>query len=149
MSYLCRFEFWRHFTDFNWDTQCGMQGCQISCILREIPYIRPLLPPPGRKPPGRTYLPYSVSQIVASIRRHCDTWKLRIKLQNYRGETRGLGRAKPSQPLKLAPPNTTDVAPPHMSYHRNFACWRFSHSRAGAAISRTLALLNSTGTNFI
>ena len=29
------------------------------------------------------------------------------------------------------------------------ACWRFSHSRAGAAISRTLALLNSAGTNFI
>jgi len=32
-----------------------------------------------------------------------------------------------------------------------FACWRFSHSRAGAAISRTLALLKrpSEGTNFI
>jgi len=30
-----------------------------------------------------------------------------------------------------------------------FACWRFSHSRAGAAISRTLALVNSAGTNFI
>ena len=34
----------------------------------------------------------------------------------------GLGMAKPSQPLKLAPPpsNTTDVAPPHISYHRKF-----------------------------
>jgi len=30
-----------------------------------------------------------------------------------------------------------------------FACWRFSQSRSGAAISRTLALLNSAGTNFI
>ena len=27
---------------------------------------------PG-KPPGRTIFPYSVSQIVASLRRHCDT----------------------------------------------------------------------------
>ena len=27
----------------------------------------------GGKPPGRTNLPYSVSQIVASLRRHCDT----------------------------------------------------------------------------
>ena len=34
----------------------------------------------------------------------------------------GLDRAEPSQPLKLVPPqkNTTDVAPPHMSYHRKF-----------------------------
>ena len=33
--------------------------------------------------------------------------------------TRGLGMAKPSQLLKLAPrPNMTDVAPPHMSYRR-------------------------------
>ena len=48
-------------------------GCQIFRILRDIPYFRPLLPPPGRKPPGRTNLPYSVSQIVASLRRHCDT----------------------------------------------------------------------------
>ena len=35
--------------------------------------FRPLLPPPGGKPPGRTNLPYSVSQIAASLRRHCDT----------------------------------------------------------------------------
>ena len=27
----------------------------------------------GGKPPGRTNLPYSVGQIVASLRRHCDT----------------------------------------------------------------------------
>jgi len=33
----------------------------------------PLLPPPGVKPPGRTNLPYSVRQIVASLRRHYDT----------------------------------------------------------------------------
>ena len=42
-------------------------------VYGEIPYFRPLLPPPGGKPPGRTNLPYSVSQIVESIRRHCDT----------------------------------------------------------------------------
>jgi len=31
-----------------------------------------------------------------------------------------------------------------MSYHRKFfACWRFSHLGAGAAIWKTLALLNS------
>ena len=28
---------------------------------------------PGGEPPGRTNLPYSVSQTVASLRRHCDT----------------------------------------------------------------------------
>jgi len=31
------------------------------------------LPGGGGKPPGRTNLPYSLSQIVASLRRHCDT----------------------------------------------------------------------------
>jgi len=59
----------------------------------------------------------------------------------------GLGRAKLSQPLKLPPPpNTTDVAPPpHMSYHRKFLPVGVSVTHtcagAGAAISRTLALL--------
>jgi len=58
----------------------------------------------------------------------------------------GLGRAKPSQPLKLAPnrPNTTDVAPPHMSYHRKFLPVGVS-----VTISRTLAVRNNAGTNFI
>jgi len=55
-------------------------GCQISRILREIPNFRPLHPPPEGKAPGKTNLPCSVSQIVASLRRHCDTWKLRVKL---------------------------------------------------------------------
>jgi len=45
-----------------------MWWCQISRILREIPYFRPFLPPPGGKLPGRTNLPYSVSQIVAPLR---------------------------------------------------------------------------------
>ena len=48
----------------------------LLCILGlpDLPYFRPFLPPPGGKPPERTNLPYSVSQIVASLRRHCDTW---------------------------------------------------------------------------
>ena len=64
----------------------------------------------------------------------------------------GLGMAKPSQPLKLAPPPIKHDGRSSATYklpQKIFACWRFSHSRAGAAISRTLALLNSAGTNFI
>ena len=53
--------------------QCQDWGCQISRILQEIPYFRSVLPPPGGKLLGRTNLPYSVSQIVVSLRRHCDT----------------------------------------------------------------------------
>ena len=34
----------------------------------------------GGKQPGRTNLPYSVSRTVASLRRHCDTWKLPCKI---------------------------------------------------------------------
>jgi len=78
--------------------------------------------------------------------------KRNVEQRLRRGEDKGgLERGKPSQPLKLAlPPNTTDVAPPHMSYHRKFLpVMSFSHSCASAAISRTLALLNSAGTNFI
>ena len=37
------------------------------------PVFQTLFPPPWGKPPGRTNLPHSVSQIVASLRRHCDT----------------------------------------------------------------------------
>ena len=69
-----------------------------------------------------------------------------------RGEDkgRGLGRAKPSQPLKLAPPKHDGRSSATYELpHKMFACWRFSHSSAGAAISRTLAILNSAGTNFI
>ena len=47
--------------------------------LPDLPYVTgdtvfQTLPPASRgKPPGRTNLPYSGSQIVASLRRHCDT----------------------------------------------------------------------------
>jgi len=63
----------------------------------------------------------------------------------------GLGRAKPSQPLKLAPPIKHDgrSSATYKLPQKIFACWRVSHSRAGAAISTTLALLNSASTNFI
>ena len=62
----------------------------------------------------------------------------------------GLGRAKPSQLLKLAPTKHDGRSSATCELpHKIFACWRFSHSRAGAAISRTLAILNSAGTNFI
>jgi len=65
--------------------------------------------------------------------------------------TRGLERAKSSQPLQLAPPPEHDgrSSATYELPQKIFDCWRFSHSRAGAAISRTLALLNSAGTNFI
>jgi len=62
----------------------------------------------------------------------------------------GLGRAKPSQLLKLAPTKHDGRSSATCELPQKiFACWRFSHSRAGAAISRTLAILNSAGTNFI
>jgi len=63
----------------------------------------------------------------------------------------GRGRPKPSQPLKLPPPPKHDgrSSATYELPQKFFACWRFSHSRAGAAISRTLALLNSASTNFI
>jgi len=51
--------------------------------------------------------------------------------------TRGLERAKPSQPLQLAPPpNTTDVAPPHMSYHRKFLTVGVSVTHVPVLLSR-------------
>ena len=59
------------------------QHQQLTIGLPDLPYFTgdPVFQtPPGRKPPGRTNLPYSVSQIVASLRWHCDTWKLRVKL---------------------------------------------------------------------
>ena len=67
-----------------------------------------------------------------------------------RGEDKGGlgGLSLPSsQPLKLAPPqkNTTDVAPPHMSYHRKFLPVGVSVTHVPVLlgpISRTLALLN-------
>jgi len=37
------------------------------------PVFQTLSPASHGKPPGRTNLPYSVSQILASLRRHCDT----------------------------------------------------------------------------
>jgi len=63
-------------------------------------------------------------------------------------KTRGLERAKPFQPLKLPspPPQTQRSSATYELPEKIFACW---HSRAGVAISRTLALLNSAGTNFI
>jgi len=54
--------------------------------LPDLPYFKgdpvfqTLSPASRGKPPGRTNLPYFVSQIVASLRRHCDTLKLRVKL---------------------------------------------------------------------
>ena len=55
-----------------------------------------------------------------------------------------------SQPLKLAPRLKHDgrSSATYELPQKIFVCWRFSHSRADAAISRTLALLNSAGTNF-
>ena len=51
--------------------------------------------------------------------------------------TRGLGRAKPSQPLKLAPlKHDGRSSATYDLPQKIFACWRFSHSLAGAAISR-------------
>ena len=46
---------------------CSVLSC-VACTLGspDLPYFR-------GKPPGRTNLPYSVSQILASLRRHCDT----------------------------------------------------------------------------
>ena len=66
-----------------------------------------------------------------------------------KARTRWPGTAMPSQPLKLAPPPKHDgrSSDTYELPQKNFACWRFSHSRAGAAISRTSALLNSAGTN--
>jgi len=61
--------------------------------------------------------------------------------KNQGAMTRGLGTAEPSQPLKLAPPKHDERSSATYELPQKiFACWRFRHSRAGAAISRTLAL---------
>jgi len=63
------------------------------------------------------------------------------------GPTQGRG-----QGVKLAPSPSKHDRRSSATYElpqKIFACWRFSHSRVGAAISRTLALLNSAGTNLI
>jgi len=77
---------------------------------------------------------------------------LELHYSQRRGQGGGrLGRAKPSQPLKLAPPPKHDgrSSATYELPQKIFAYWRFNHSRADAAISGTLALLNSAGTNFI
>jgi len=60
----------------------------------------------------------------------------------------GLGGLSP-QALKLAPPPATYELAYFSLPHNIFACWRFSHSRVGAAILSTLTFLNNAGTNFI
>ena len=71
-------------------------------------------------------------------------------MSNVRGEDKGAGRAKPSQPLKLAPlKHDGRSSATYELPQKIFACLRFSHSRADAAISRTLALLNNAGINLI
>ena len=51
------------------------------------------------------------------------------------GQVEGLGRAKTSQPLKLAPPQHDGRSSATYELPQKiFACWRFSHSRAGTAI---------------
>jgi len=66
-------------------------------------------------------------------------------------QQRRLGTAEPSQPLKLSPKHDGRSSATYELPQKIFACRRFSHSRAGAAISRTLALLRNiiAGTNFI
>jgi len=60
------------------------------------------------------------AQILVMLQCHQVQWVDNKDREQGRGQG-GLGTAKPSQPLKLAPPpNTTDIAPPHMSYHRKF-----------------------------
>jgi len=57
--------------------------------------------------------------------------------KNQGAMTRGLGTAEPSQPLKLAPPpNTTNVALPHMSYHRKFLPVGVSDTHVPVLLSR-------------
>jgi len=78
----------------------------------------------------------------------------------YRNVDRGvIAGARPrGETWGLSPPNHWNNPPPKHDGRSSaiyelpqkiFACWCFSHSRAGAAISRTLALPNSAGTNLI
>jgi len=106
------------------------------------------------RPPAVIYRSHSRRLIAtAFFQSHC---RLALNTNVTKGTGRGedkVGRlrgAKPSQSLKLAPPKHMGRSSATYELPQKiFACWCFSYSRAGAAISRTLALINSASTNLI
>ena len=66
----------------NWQDIIRRVGLPDLPYFTGDPVFQTLSPasPGGSRREEQINLPYSVSHIVASLRRHCDTWKLRVKL---------------------------------------------------------------------